>query len=265
MRRMGLLVLSLSLLLISSAWAEEWSKTFNISGKADLKVMTSDANITVDTWDENTIQAHVTTEHYKIGEGGITIRDSQNGDSVQLEVKYPHHDLHFGVNRGSVDIAIHMPRQGQVNLHTGDGSIRLTNLKGSMELDSGDGNLEVNSVDGTLRARTGDGHIRAEGRFDGVEIATGDGHVETIAEKGSSLGSGWDVQTGDGNVTVEVPSNFAADLELQSGDGRISLDLPVTVEGRLETNHVRGKLNGGGAPLRVRTGDGSIALKSAGV
>jgi len=263
MRRMGLLVLSLGVLLISSAWAEEWSKTFNISGKADLKVMTSDANITVDTWDQNTIQAHVTTENYKIGEGGITIRDSQSGDSVQLEVKYPQH--HFHMTRGRVDIAIHMPRQGQVSLHTGDGSIQLANLKGNMELDSGDGNLEIRSVDGTLRARTGDGHIRAEGRFDGVEIATGDGHVETIAEKGSSLGSGWDLQTGDGNVSVELPANFAADLELQSGDGRISLDLPVTVEGHLETNHVRGKLNGGGAPLRVRTGDGSIALKSAGV
>jgi DUF4097 and DUF4098 domain-containing protein YvlB len=263
MRRMGLLVLSLGILLISSARAEEWSKTFMISGHANLKVLTSDANITVGTWDQNTIQAHVTTEHYKIGEGGITIRESQNGDSVQLEVKYPH--PHFGINRGRVDIEIQMPRQGQVNLHTGDGSIRLANLKGNMELDSGDGNLEISSVDGTLKAHTGDGHIRAEGRFDGVEIATGDGHVETRVEKGSSLGSGWDLQTGDGNVSVELPSNFAADLELQSGDGHISLDVPVTVEGRLESNHVRGKLNGGGAPLRVRTGDGSIALKSAGV
>ena len=263
MRRMGLLVLSLGILLISSAWAEEWSKTFMISGQAKLKVMTSDANINVGTWDQNTIQAHVTTVHYKIGEGVITIRDSQNGDSVQLEVKYPH--PHFGINRGRVDIEIQMPRQGQVNLHTGDGSIRLANLKGNMELDSGDGDLEINAVDGTLKAHTGDGHIRAEGRFDGVEIATGDGHVETRVEKGSSLGSGWDLQTGDGNVSVELPTSFAADLELQSGDGQISLDLPVTVEGRLESNHVRGKLNGGGAPLRVRTGDGSIALKSSGV
>ena len=36
-----------------------------------------------------------------------------------------------------------MPKQGQVKLHTGDGSIHVSNLKGNMELDSGDGSLEV--------------------------------------------------------------------------------------------------------------------------
>jgi hypothetical protein len=94
---------------------------------------------------------------------------------------------------------------------------------------------------------------------------TGDGRIETHAEKGSSVSSGWDIQAGDGSVTVELPANLAADLELQSGDGRISLDVPVTVEGRLESNRVRGKLNGGGGTLRVHTGDGSIQLRSAGI
>jgi DUF4097 and DUF4098 domain-containing protein YvlB len=189
---------------------------------------------------------------------------------VQLEVRYPHHGYHFdiGFHRGEygrVEIAIHMPRQGSVNLHTGDGSIHLSNLKGAMELESGDGNLEVSSVDGTLRARTGDGHIRADGRFDGLEIDTGDGRVETRAEAGSSLGSGWNLRTGDGSVVVELPANLAADVELQTGDGHISLDLPVTVDGRLKSNHIHGKMNGGGSPLRVHTGDGSIELKTAGV
>jgi len=105
---------------------------------------------------------------------------------------------------------------------------------------------------------------RAEGRFDGLEIQTGDGRVDTRAEAGSSLGSGWDLQTGDGSVTLELPKNLAADVELQSGDGHINLDIPLTVEGRLKDNHLHGKMNGGGAPLRVRTGDGSIELKNTG-
>jgi len=263
---MGLMVLTLCLLLVSSSWAEEWSKTFNITGKADLKVETSDASIIVDTWDQNTIEAHVTTKNYKIGEGGITIHDAQTGDMVVLELRFPHEHFNFSMHMDRrVEISIHMPRQGQVNLHTGDGSIHLSNLKGSMELDSGDGNLEVDSVDGTLRAHTGDGHIRAEGRFDGLEIRTGDGRVDTRAAAGSSLGAGWDVETGDGSVTLEIPSNLAANVELESGDGHINLDVPLTVEGRLKDNHLHGKMNGGGPPLRVRTGDGSIELKNAGI
>ncbi len=266
MRRTTLAVLTLVLLFACTSWAEEWSKTYKISGKADLRVTTSDASITVDTWDQNTIEAHITTRNYKIGEGGITIHDTQNGDSVELELRFPQMHFNFSFhNNRQVEISIHMPRQGQVNLHTEDGSIHLANFKGAMELESGDGNLEVDSVDGTLHAHTGDGHIRAQGRFDGLEIRTGDGHVETRAEAGSSLGSGWDVETGDGNVTLAIPGTLAADVELQSGDGHINLDIPLTVEGRLKDNHLRGKMNGGGPPLRVHTGDGAIELKNTGV
>src|SRR5882724_513472 len=142
MRRMGLAVLTL-VLLTSISWAEEWSKTFNITGKADLKVETSDASITVDTWDQNTIEAHVTTKNYKIGEGGITIHEEQTGDTVVLELRFPHEYFNFSIRQGRrVEINIHMPRQGQVNLHTGDGAIHVSNLKGNMELDSGDGSVE---------------------------------------------------------------------------------------------------------------------------
>src|SRR5882724_12938972 len=113
MRRMGLAILTL-VLLTSISWAEEWSKTYSISGKADLKVMTSDASITVDTWDKNTIEAHVTTKNYKIGEGGITIEDRQAGDAVAIEIRFPHEYLNFSFHENRrVEIDIHMPRQGQ--------------------------------------------------------------------------------------------------------------------------------------------------------
>jgi hypothetical protein len=265
MRRMGLAVLTL-VLLTGSSWADEWSRTYSISGKADLKVETTDASIIVDTWDKNTIEANVTTRNYKIGEGGITIEEKQAGNAVALILRFPHEHLNFSFHGNrSVEISIHMPKQGQVKLHTGDGSIHVSNLKGNMELDSGDGNLEVEGADGALHARTGDGHIRADGRFDGLEIKTGDGRVDTRAETGSTLGeTGWEVDTGDGNITLEIPSNLKADVELQSGDGHINLEIPLTVEGRLKDNHLQGKLNGGGPPLRVHTGDGSIALRNVG-
>lgn len=265
MRRIGLMVLTI-VLLASSGWADEWSKTFNVSGKADLKVMTTDASIIVDTWDKNTIEAHVTTLNYKIGDGGITIEDRQAGDQVSIELKFPHEHLNFSFHGNRhVEINIHMPRQGQVKLHTGDGSIHLSNLKGNMELDTGDGHIEVESVDGSLHAHTGDGHIRADGRFDGLEIKTGDGKVDTRAEAGSTLGEGgWEVDTGDGNVTLAIPSNLAANVDLQSGDGHINLEIPLTVEGRLKDNHLQGRMNGGGRQLRVHTGDGSISLKDVG-
>src|SRR5271170_2197657 len=99
------------------AHADEWSKIYTLTGKPDLRVETSDANIRVSTWDQNTIEAKVTTTHYKIGDGGIRVEEHQNGGAVEIAVRYPHHDIHVGFSMHSykVEIEVRMPREGKVN------------------------------------------------------------------------------------------------------------------------------------------------------
>ncbi|MGA8617112.1 MAG: DUF4097 family beta strand repeat-containing protein [Candidatus Sulfotelmatobacter sp.] len=247
------------------ARADEWSKTYTLTGKPDLRVDTSDANIHVSTWEQNTIETKVTTTRYKIGDGGIRIEEHQTGDEVEIAVRFPNSHgitINWG-NHGShrVDVDIHMPREGRIDLHTGDGEIDLGNFKGEMQLRSGDGSQEINNVDGKLRATTGDGHIRANGRFDELDLKTSDGRVEARANAGSALATGWRLESGDGTVTLEVPENLAADVDLHAGDGHIDLDIPVMTEGKVRENEIRGKLNGGGNLLMIHTGDGSIRLR----
>jgi len=263
MKRVALAVFALSLAAALPASADEWSKTFSLTSKPDLRVETSDANIHVSTWDQNTIEARVTTKKFKIGNGGIQIDEHQNGDTVELEVRYPHHAITIEWGQHRVDIDIHMPREGKVNLRTGDGKIELAGFKGEMDLHSGDGSEILDAVDGKLRASTSDGHIQASGRFDELDLKTGDGHVEVRAAAGSTLANGWRLETGDGNVTLEVPGELAADVDLHTGDGHIDLDVPVTTSGQIRENEVRGKLNGGGSLLMIRTGDGSIRLRKS--
>jgi DUF4097 and DUF4098 domain-containing protein YvlB len=261
MKHLGLTILILGLATSLPARADEWSKTFTLTGKPDLRVETSDANIHVDTWDQNTIEARITTKRDKIGDGGVRVEERQNGDVVAIEVHLPHRYVSINFGNHRVDIVIHMPREGKVNLRTGDGKIDLAGFKGEMTLHSGDGSETLEAVDGKLRASTSDGHIRANGRFDQLELKTGDGSVEVRASAGSSLAAGWRLETGDGNVTLEVPANLAADVDLHTGDGHIDLDMPVTAEGKLRENEIHGKLNGGGNLMTIRTGDGSIHLR----
>ncbi|MBZ5685733.1 MAG: DUF4097 domain-containing protein [Acidobacteriia bacterium] len=258
--RLSLTIIALAI-AVSQARAEEWSKTYNISGKPDLRVETSDANIRVTTWDQNTIEAKVISAHYKIGEGGIRVDEHQAGDSVEIDVHYPHHNVSVEWGQHKVDVIIQMPREGKVNLRTGDGKIEVAGLKGEMDLHTGDGSINLDGVDGKLRATTGDGHIQANGRFDELGLKTGDGHVDVRARNGSALAAGWRLETGDGSVSLEVPGNLAADVDLHTSDGHIDLDMPVTTEGKIRQNEVHGKLNGGGSLLTIRTGDGSIHLR----
>ncbi|HYA25954.1 MAG TPA: DUF4097 family beta strand repeat-containing protein [Terriglobales bacterium] len=263
MPRLALAFATLFLIAVPFARADEWSKTYPITGKPDLRVQSSDANLHVDTWDKNTIEVHVTSSRYKIGDGGITIYEHQNGDNVEIEVRYPHHHFPISIQTGSyrVDVDIHMPREGRVNLRTGDGAIRLADFKGNMDLESGDGREDIESVDGALRARTSDGRISASGRFDSLDLNTGDGRVEARALPGSTVASNWSIHTGDGSVTLQLPDNLAADVDLRTGDGHISVDMPVTVQGNLGDKNIHGKMNGGGNLLTVHTGDGSIRIE----
>ena len=264
-KRLPLAVLAVTVVAVlssASARADEWSKTYTLSGRPDLRIETSDANIRVTTWDQSTIEAKVITSHYKIGEGGIRVEEHQSGDSIGIDVHFPHS---FGVgfmNWGhKVDVIIQMPREGKVNLQTGDGKIELAGLKGEMEMHTGDGSVNLEGVDGKLHASTGDGHINAQGRFDDLELKTGDGHVDARATSGSTLATGWRLETGDGSVSLEVPAELAADVDLHTSDGHIDLDMPITTDGKIREGEIHGKLNGGGSLLTIHTGDGSIHLR----
>jgi DUF4097 and DUF4098 domain-containing protein YvlB len=263
MQRLTFAILGLILAVTPLARADDWSKTYTISGKPDLRVETSDANLRVDTWDKNTIDVHITSNRYKFGDNGLRVIEHQNGDAVEIELRFPHHVFTVQFGSYKVDVEIHMPRQGRVNLRTGDGSIELANFKGDMDLESGDGHEKIDSVDGNLRARTGDGHIRVAGRFDALDLNTGDGRIEARVLTGSTMASSWNVRTGDGGVTVELPESFAADVDLHTNDGHINVEMPVTVDGRLGEKSIHGKINGGGNLLTIHTGDGSIRLEKS--
>jgi DUF4097 and DUF4098 domain-containing protein YvlB len=134
-------------------------------------------------------------------------------------------------------------------------------VRGEMRLSTGDGNIDASGLDGRFVASTGDGHLKIDGRFDLLDLRTGDGNVDARAAAGSKMAGSWTVRTGDGNVVLRLPEGFQADLDAHTGDGHISMDFPVTVTGSVGRSSLRGKMNGGGSTLTVRTGDGSIRLE----
>ena len=243
----------------SLGFADEWNKTFSVSGKADLRINVSDGGVTVHAWDRNEIDARVTTQGWKISPSEVRVTEHQAGDRVEIDVRTPRTHISFG--HRSVHVELRVPRELRAEIHSGDGGISAQGMKGEIHLSTGDGGIEADSVDGTFEAKTGDGHIRATGRWDRLDLDTGDGSVEADIRTGSKMAARWRVHTGDGHVTLRLPENFPADLDAHTGDGKITVDFPVTVSGALGGSEVRGRLSGGGETLLIRTGDGSIHLQ----
>ena len=254
------LLLPCLLMLTSAVHADEWTRQYKLSGHPTLRVETSDADIDVRSSASNQIDARVLTRGWKISPDQVQILEHQNGDQVTIEVRRPSHHFYFGIHDQSIRIELKVPRDSDLDMHTSDGTIAVADVNGELRLESGDGNLELSGIAGRLNANTHDGTVHARGRFDVLDVHTGDGNIELDAEAGSTMASSWALRTGDGRIELRLPPDLAADLNARSGDGSVTLDVPVVVEGTVRENYIRGKLNGGGQPLELRTGDGNIRV-----
>ncbi len=263
-----------------TARADEWTKTYTITGRADLRVETDDGDVTIISADQKQIDARVVADGYKIGDSNVRIEESQNGDHVSLKVRLPHFNFQWwGSHRKSVRIEIHVPREldldvhtgdgnvstqpvaGRIRIDTGDGNVSANGLKGDVSMRSGDGHIEASGLDGTLEVNTGDGHISVDGRFDALNLKTGDGNIEARVQHGSKVASGWRLHSGDGHINLWLPGDFSADVDAHTGDGHITMDVPVMVSGSLSHQSIHGKLNGGGGTVAITSGDGSIHVQ----
>jgi Putative adhesin len=280
-RRIAALALAASALafgLATNTRADELTKTYTVSGRPRVHVETDDGSVRISTGDIKQVEIRVDYSGYKL-DHDLQVSTSQSGDSIDVQAK-THGGSFFswGGHHTSLRVEIHMPREadltvrsgdgsievdsvsGNIDLTAGDGSITAYSLKGNTRFHTGDGHIEARGLDGQVDASSGDGHVSVEGRFDNLKIRTGDGSVTARANPGSKLNGGWTINTGDGSVDLEIPGDLQANIEASTQDGHISLGLPITVEGTFSSSRIQGKLNGGGQTLTIRTGDGSIHL-----
>ncbi len=285
--------------LVPGARAEEWSKSYTISGRAQVRVDTNDGSVRIATGDSKQVEFRVIYEGYELNKN-LHIDSRQDGDSVQVNARVTGHwgfswgrghrgprievrmpkdaDLQIDTGDGSVET---QPLRGHVKIHTGDGSVRVQAVDGNVDIDTGDGSItvegakgdirlhtgdghiEARNLDGRVDANSGDGHIKIDGRLDALNVKTGDGSIDARVEPGSKLSGGWSIRTGDGSVDLVLPADLQANIDASTNDGHISLGIPVTVEGTFSNSQIHGKMNGGGQSLTIHTGDGSIRLSKS--
>ena len=260
MRKVFLFPLLCLFVFTLPALADEWTKSYQVGDKPAMRVDTNDASVEISRGVGRTISARIVTDGYTIGGGGVRVTERQDADKVDLQVHIPNSwGVHISTHR-SVRIEVQVPPETALDLHSGDGHIRVDGTAGQARLDTGDGRIEVRNFNGWLTAHTGDGSMTIDGVLSDVNLRTGDGHIDLTVRPGSKMNNGWLIHTSDGRVEARLPQDFAAELYAHTGDGHIQLDLPVTVNGSIERSRIRGKLNGGGPLLEITTGDGSIRI-----
>src|SRR2546427_11097455 len=229
--RLGIVCAALLTASAVAARAEDVTKSFAVSGRANVRVETNDGSVRVTSGDSKQVEFRVEYQGYELGKN-LRVDSRQDGDKVELTARVTGHwGFSFAHNSRHLHIEVRMPREadlqvetgdgsvqaesinGTVNVHTGDGSVRASslngridlhtndgsitveNLKGDMRLRTGDGSIEARNLDGKVEADTGDGHIRIAGRFDALNVKTGDGSVDTRILPGFKMITRWTIRS----------------------------------------------------------------------
>lgn len=261
MRKLALAALTLVLAASASAatLTQTIDKTFDVRAGASVVVSNVNGRVTIKSWDQPRVHVVavkeveadrdevkqvlddlvvelqpkngglvITTHHPKQTEGFNGLFSWLAGDRISAEVRY--------------DITV--PRNMNVTAATVNGGIGISDVTGKHEIETVNGKIEMSRCAGSVDAETTNGSIHAE---------------LTQVTKGQPM----HFETTNGRIEVQLPKNLAVDVDAGTTNGSISSDLPVSTN-RFEKNSLRGTINGGGTPLRMRTTNGGIAIRSNG-
>ncbi len=129
--------------------------------------------------------------------------------------------------------------RGNVYAHSSGGSVRLKNIHGNVEAGSSGGGVSVSGACPYVKAKSSGGPVRVNisNLSEGLNLTSSGGGVSAIIQNGEELG---------------------LDLDLSGSRVRIALK---DFSGQAKKNRVKGRLNGGGIDVYMRSSGGSVNVE----
>lgn len=148
---------------------------------------------------------------------------------------------------------------GDVVLSSSGGGVEVVGVGGSARLRSSGGSISARDVRGDIDAGSSGGGVRIDEAGGEVVASSSGGPVKVGFAAGNAQGG--DLHSSGGSVEARVDASVGLDIDASSSGGSISCDLPVAVRGRLVKGRLQGKLNAGGAVLKLRASGGGISIE----
>lgn len=157
------------------------------------------------------------------------------------------------------------------SIETSYGSISASEISGDLEATSSSGKVNINDFKGGIRAKSGYGSVSLDGVIaGGLSASSTSGSVTVHARDGSTMTERWDVESGYGNLVLELPAAFYCDLNAATSYGSIDCDFSVLTKGgkNKKNSTLKGTLNPEAKPsegaalhaLKLTTASGNIQI-----
>lgn len=150
--------------------------------------------------------------------------------------------------------------EGDVGADTSGGSIVVRRVSGSASADTSGGSIAMREIGGDVVADTSGGSIDIEGAGGRVRADTSGGPVTVAFAPGNDHGG--TLSSSGGRVTAVLDPTVSLEIDASTSGGSVRTDLPLTVQGTVSRTDLRGRLNGGGELLKLRSSGGGIRIES---
>ncbi len=138
------------------------------------------------------------------------------------------------------------------------GSINLGELGDEALAETAAGSITVKKCQAKLVAKSSGGSIDIEDAREALEAHTSAGSVTANLSAQPSMDCR--LTSGGGSIRVKIAPTLALDVDAKTLGGQVMTDLPITDAGGGSKSALKGKLNGGGKSLLLKTSAGSISL-----
>src|ERR1700732_5466126 len=112
--------------------AEDYIKSFSVANRANVHVDTNDGSVTVTAGDSKQVEFRVEYRGYVVDKT-LHIESHQQGDEIELTARVNRLQFSLGAIR-RLHIEVHMPKDADLRVETGDGSIKANGLSGNIDL-----------------------------------------------------------------------------------------------------------------------------------
>lgn len=197
------------------------------------------------------------------GAGGVTICALWEADRRECEPGGGYR--HSGKMRSDVTVrfVVRLPDGVPLDAATTNGKILAEGIASPVVAHTTNGSIAVGTIAGDIEARTTNGSVEAQTGLGAVVARTTNGDIRARID---SIGPAAPLEfvTTNGSITVELPASLDAELDASLANGKIDTDFPLTVQGRFSTRAVRATVGDGGPPVKIKTTNGSIRLRTIG-
>jgi hypothetical protein len=250
----SVILLYLTLFYSSTLMALTYNESFKVEAGGILDIQTDTGSIDIRTHKQPSIELVVKIE--SDDNNKFTYRTELSKGNLSIIGKLPTNNHWFKNVRVKFELTV--PEDYNLELQTSGGSLSIEDITGQVNARTSGGSIRVGNIIGNVKLKTSGGSISTATISGNLNAHTSGGSIQTTINQ--QLTDDAKLTTSGGSITADLIEDIQVDLYAATSGGRVKIDF--SVDGNIKKQSVKGRINGGGPKLTLKTSGGSIRINS---